>query len=410
MERVIVNQLQTFLTDHNLISPSQYGFQKKSSTIIQLIDSHSDWLATQNGGKPTDTIFLDYAKAFDSVSHSKLLLKLHAYGVHNDLWRWFKNFLSNRTQAVMIDGTLSDTLPVISGTPQGAVCSPLLFLIYINDLPDHIPTPIKCLLFADDAKLSREIISMADCVQLQNTLHIVALWSILWQLTLNICKSIVQHFGRGNPQYGYHLNNIALESSNFVKDLGITISKDFTYHQHIKEIISAAAKKLFIFRTCFHSRNILIIKKLFITYIRPSLEYGSVLWNPWSNHEIEQLENIQHKFMSLTYKHHVNYDQQLIDFDLPSLKRRRDEIDLKLYHSILHSKTRIQPTSLFNLNTRIPRRTNSLAITTPICGTSSYLHSFRVRAIHRWNQLPDNVVLIENSSTFAKIIASLQII
>ena len=95
--------MQAFLAAHNLISTLQYGFQKQSFTIIQLIDCLSNWFTSPNGGKATDAIFLDYSKVFDRVFHSKLLLKLCAYSIHNDSWRWFENFLSNRTQAVMIN-------------------------------------------------------------------------------------------------------------------------------------------------------------------------------------------------------------------------------------------------------------------------------------------------------------------
>ena len=123
----------------------------------------------------------------------------------------------------MIKDTLSDTVHVISGTPQGAICSPLLFLIYINDLPDHTPAPVKCLLVADDAKLSREIISMADCFQLQKMFFKLLPYGHFLQLTFNI-------------KYHYHLNNTALESTELVKGLGVKISKELTYHQHIKEI------------------------------------------------------------------------------------------------------------------------------------------------------------------------------
>lgn len=117
MERIIVNQIQSFLHSNNLITSAQYGFRKGSSTIIQLIKCHSELVETQNNGKATDVIYLDLAKAFDSVSHSKLILKLQAYEISNDLLKWFENFLSNRTQTVFVDSVISDFLPVTSGTP-----------------------------------------------------------------------------------------------------------------------------------------------------------------------------------------------------------------------------------------------------------------------------------------------------
>jgi hypothetical protein len=215
MERVNVNQTLGFLKVHSLITPVQYGFQQRSSTITQLIECHSDWIATQNRGDSTDVIYLDYAKAFDSVIHEKLLLKLSSYGIHNDLLNWFRNFLSDRTQAVYIEGTLSQFLPVVSGVPQGSVCAPLMFLIYINDLPEQLPPSVKCYLFADDAKISNVIKSIADCIILQNILSSISAWSEMWQLTLSIIKCIVQHFGRANPRHVYLVSNISLISIMF---------------------------------------------------------------------------------------------------------------------------------------------------------------------------------------------------
>ena len=103
MERIIINQVQIFLQDNNFITYAQYGFQNGSSTVTQLnIECHTEWVTSQNNGEVTDVIYLDYAKAFDSVIHSKLLHKLYAYGIRDDLLKWFENFLSSHTQAVTI--------------------------------------------------------------------------------------------------------------------------------------------------------------------------------------------------------------------------------------------------------------------------------------------------------------------
>jgi hypothetical protein len=269
-------------------------------------------------------------------------------------------------------------------------------------LPDDIPQPVKCVLFADDGKLSREIVKISDCIQLQQALLIVAAWAKLWQLTLNIIKCIIQHFGRANPKYGYRLDNTTLNSSQYVKNLGITVSSDLTYHKHIKDIVSTVAKKLFIVKSCFYSKDISILKKIITAYIRPSLEYGSVIWNPWSSYEIQLLEHMMYKFMSLAYKNHTVYEDQLVDFDIQSLKRRRDDTDLVMYHKILHDHTRIKPVSLFTLNTRTGRRTNNMAIAMPVCHTSAFLHSFPVRAIKQWNALSNDSITIPISSAFAR--------
>ena len=155
---------------------------------------------SQNNGEATDVIYLDYAKAFDSVIHSKLLHKLYAYDIRDDLLKWFENFLSSRIQAVTINCELSDFLPVTSGAIQASVCSPKLLKLYINDLPKVIPPAVKVYLFADDTKRTKIMRTTADYLVLQAVLSSVASWSALLQLTLNIIKSIVQHLGRSNPK------------------------------------------------------------------------------------------------------------------------------------------------------------------------------------------------------------------
>ena len=196
MERVIIDQVQIFLQDNNLITHAQYGFQSGSSTVTQLIECHNEWVTSQNSGEATDVIYLDYAKAFDSVIHSNLLNNLYAYGIRDDLLKWFENFLSSRTQAVTINGVLSDFLPVTCGVIQGSGCGSQLFELYINDLPEVIPPAVKVYLFADDTKLTKIIRTIADFSVLQAALCSAASWSALWQLMLNIIESIEQRLGR----------------------------------------------------------------------------------------------------------------------------------------------------------------------------------------------------------------------
>ena len=131
---------------------------------------------------------------------------------------------------------------------------------------------------------------------LQAALCSAASWLALWQLTLNIIKSIVQHLCKSNPKYNYHLSCLALEPCDHVKDLGITVSKDLSYHKHIENITSAAAKRFYIATSCFRSTSILVHRLILKAFIIPSLEYGSVIWNPHSRHELDSLKKVQGKF------------------------------------------------------------------------------------------------------------------
>ena len=135
----------------------------------------------------TDIIFLDFSKAFDSIPHQQLLSKLHNMGISGVLHNWFCSYLSHRTQSVRIDGAISSKLPVTSGVPQGSSLGPLLFIIFINDLPDSISyaTP---LLFADDTKCIKPISSVQDSISLQKDLDALNNWSLHWKLAFNNSK------------------------------------------------------------------------------------------------------------------------------------------------------------------------------------------------------------------------------
>ena len=126
----------------------------------------------------------------------------------------------------MIENSLSLFLPVTGGIPQSSAVGILFFTLYINDLPEHIPAPIKCYLFADDAKLSRKIRSIRDCIHLQIALIIVWRWSNSWQLSLNILKCVVLHLGRANPHICYRVSDTPLSPQQYVRDFGVTVSSD----------------------------------------------------------------------------------------------------------------------------------------------------------------------------------------
>ena len=154
MERIINLELLNYLSQHGLISKYQHGFLCKHSTCSNLLESVHDWCVALNNKYTTDIIYVDFQKAFDSVSHQKLIIKLEGYGVHGDLLEWLKAFLSNRTQAVNISGCVSDIAHVISGVPQGSVLGPTLFLLFINDIEGILfGTSVNMKLFADDMKL-----------------------------------------------------------------------------------------------------------------------------------------------------------------------------------------------------------------------------------------------------------------
>ena len=194
-------------------------------------------------------IFLDLAKAFDSVPHERLLLKLERHGIGGNLLLCFRNFLTNRKQRVVIQGSPSEWSPVISGTPQGTILGPILFLLYINDVSDNVKSKIK--LFADDTKIYREIKDPTiDTVILQSDLDSVSEWANKWKMHFNVSKCEVMRIthSRDKSVPNYHLEEMSLKVVHSVKDLGVNVSSDLSWNKHVGITINKANKVLGIIK------------------------------------------------------------------------------------------------------------------------------------------------------------------
>ena len=181
LECIIYSKVIDHITD-TVITKHQFGFLSNRSSTQQLLTFIHSIYSSHSDNAFSDTIYLDISKAFDSVSHPELLLKLWSSGITGNLWLWFKSYLSDRRQCVSINGHHSDFQPVLSGVPQGSILGPLLFIIYINDLPTSITSSLA-LIFADDTKCSKGIHSFIDTICLQNYLDAISSWSKDWNLT-----------------------------------------------------------------------------------------------------------------------------------------------------------------------------------------------------------------------------------
>ena len=211
-----------------IICREQHGFMNGRSTTSNLLEFVTFCTDQFIDRCQVDCIFTDFSKAFDKLSHGILLLKLASIGFNENFVSWIGSYLKSRTCRINFNGCVSDVFKIGSGIPQGSHLGPVMFILFINDLIDSIKHS-KCLMYADDVKLFKSIVSAADCHELQSDISNFYLWCKTNGLTLNINKCKVMNFTRRNTTmtYSYHLDGMVLSSSCLVKDLGVFL--DTTY-------------------------------------------------------------------------------------------------------------------------------------------------------------------------------------
>ena len=182
LESIVRDEIIDHMKTNKLFSPKQFGFIGGRSTTLQLLHVLNIWTEILDQGGELDVIYCDFMKAFDKVPHRRLAHKVNKYGIKNNVLGWITNFLSNRTQVVKVGNCNSEVRNVTSGIPQGSVLGPLLFVIYINDLPEVVSENSYVYLFADDAKVFREIKTHQDHIILQEDINKLMVWSNKWLL------------------------------------------------------------------------------------------------------------------------------------------------------------------------------------------------------------------------------------
>ena len=193
MEKLIRNALVDQMTQNNLFSKAQHGFISGKSCITQLLEFVEDVSRAIDDGEDVDVIYLDFKKAFNKVPHERLLRKLHGHGIRGKVYSWIKEFLSNRRQRVVVNGQCLDWKNVTSGIPQGSVLGPILFVIFINDMPDAIACCMK--LYADDAKVYNRANNLALSRRLQGCVINAEEWALEWDMFFNFGKCKHVHHG-----------------------------------------------------------------------------------------------------------------------------------------------------------------------------------------------------------------------
>ena len=329
MESIVRDHFIQHFQGSCLFSDHQHGFMNGRSCLTNLITVLDSWTTILEDGGSVDTIYLDFSKAFDTVPHERLLMKLESYGIEGQVLWWVRDFLTGRKQRVVVNGKESSWGEVLSGIPQGSVLGPFLFVCFVNDLPETVYSAIS--LFADDTKIFARVPNQSTI--LQDDLDKLQIWSNVWQLKFNAEKCKVMHYGKNKEQNKYKMNShdksITLETVQLEKDLGVNFDNELKFRQHITTQVDKANRLLGLLRRGFTALDCKSLSVLYKTIIRPHLEYGNVVWHPRYKGDEEKIESIQRRASKLISElKPLEYSERLKRLDIPTLYYRRARGDM----------------------------------------------------------------------------------
>ena len=415
MEHCICTHIRTHLDNHNLLGEENHGFRKRHSTETQLLITTHDMLKARDMGHQMDALILDLSKAFDTVPHRELLGKLERYGVEGDLLAWTGDFLQGRTQSVLVDGVRSREEPVLSGVPQGTVYGPLLFLVYINDMAELVSPGTKIRLFADDTILYRITNTLEDQLILQQDLKKLEQWAKDWGMRFNAGKCHVLTVNKGphrNPFF-YELDNTVLSSVEHEKYLGCTIHQDMDWSSHVNLTATKASQTLGFIKRNLKGCPEELRRLAYVSLVRSSMEYASVIWDPYEGVDAGRLEKIQRKAVrwiknDYNWKHSVT--DMMTELKLEPLDLRRRVNRLTFLYKIVNSKVAVQPERIDLYYKSRPHRgiTTQKQFKHLKPKTPQFENSFSPRTLRDWNNLLDSTTSSASVTSFrSQVVADL---
>ena len=311
---------------------------------------------------------------------------------------WIEDWLKGRTQRVVLNGSYSDWSEVSSGVPQGSVLGPILFLVYVNDMDCGLDANISK--FADDTKLFHKVSSIEEHEKIQNDLHKLVEWSNIWQMKFNADKCKVLHFGNKNKHLAYNIGDTVLQKASEEKHLGICIQNNLKPDRHIDESVKKANQILGqIYRTIEY-KSVENILPLYLTLVRPHLEYCVQAWAPYYTKDIDKLEKVKKRALRMIPElNGLSYEEKLQHLNLFSLSKRRLRGDMIETFKIFQGIDNISSDIFFNLNKSNTRGHAYKLYKGPFKRQCrQYFYSQRV--IDPWNKLPSEVVEARSLNMF----------
>lgn len=406
-EKCIYNTLYSYLENNNIFSHCQSGFRKNDSCISQLLAITHDIFKNFDACPTLETrgVFLDISKAFDRVWHEGLIFKLKSYGIKGPLLSLIASFLSDRFQRVVLNGECSTWKEVLAGVPQGSILGPLFFLVFINDLPDHLRSNVK--IFADDTSLFSV---MKDNLRgsniLNDDLQLIANWAEQWKMSFNPdpCKQATEIVFSTKlidtqlPPLTFNSNVVCSKQSH--KHLGVILDKKLSFNHHLKEKISKANKGIGLITRLYRYLPRHTLLCIYKSFVRPHLDYGDIIYdNPSNESFCQRIESVQYNAaLAITGAIRGTSREKLYnELGLESLSDRRWYRRLSFFYKVKNEQSATYlnenlPTAVTHFyNARTNRNFHTFK-----ARTERFQFSFFPYCANQWNKLDPE---IRNSPT-----------
>ena len=305
---------------------------------------------------------------------------------------------------VVMDGEKSFPCDVLSGVPQGTVLGPILFLIFINDIGERLNSNIN--LFADDCALHRNIRSEEDSYILQNDLKMLYDWTKRWKMEFNVskCYSLTVTLNKNKIQTNYRINEELVENVNSYKYLGVYISSKMQWNETVDHMVSKANSTLGLLKRNFSACSSGIKEKLYLSLVRPKLEYSCEVWSPSSMELKQRIEMVQRnaaRFVAGNYNRRSSVTDMLGCLNWETLESRRTCLQLKLLHKMFTCQVALKLSDFFQINhCRYLRHSHSKKLMQKFARVDVVKNSFFYCVIPKWNSLPEHIINQTNSDTF----------
>ena len=397
-ERLMYSRLVTFLEKYNILSNEQFGFRKNSSTSDAVVEFLDNAYRAMDDKNYLIAVFLDFSKTFDTVNHSILLQKLNHLGIRGSFNKWFSSYLKNRKQYVSINNKCSSKTHITLGVPQGSILGPILFLLYINDMPNSSDR-LKFVHFADDTTVfasDKNVNRLIDT--LNNELKNVDDWLVTNRLSLNVQKTSYMVFTNLllPNNINIEIRGSSLSKVSNMKFLGIYIDDKLSFNTHVIKTKNKLAKAVGVMKRMSQVIPKPTMLNLYYTLFYSQLTYGIIAWGKSSIQNHNKINSIQKRsWKSLMLSDPLN---ELLNFD----SVYKYFVAVKTYKAIVnseHTYFQLKFNSYIPLHNYETRTRHQNNLNVPYFRTSKAQNSFFFQAIHTWNELP---IVIRNTNLTLK--------